>query len=350
MKILTVLIPVYNTEKYIKRCLDSLLVPDVLDDIEVLVVSDGSKDGAVEIVKGYCEKFPKTVVLVDKENGGHGSTINVGIKEAKGKYFRVLDSDDWFNTVEFVEFVRRLKQEDADLVVCDYRKEHTYNSKSEYFAYEGLEDDKQYMLDDIDLAILDGEYFAMATSTYKTEILRKSGLKMLEKTFYVDMQFNVVPITEVKTFVYYHLDIYRYFIGRKEQSMNMDNFVRNQNHHKKMIKWLVEYYTSISKKLTSNKKEYIEIILTHTLNTHYAIYCEYDKNHKNAYMEIKEFDKYLLETNKVLYERLDRMGYVRYNRKTQFKFVRIDGAKWSRLMALARRVKGKIKNEKDFSC
>ena len=73
----------------------------------------------------------------------------------------------------------------------------------------------------------------MATSTYKTEILRTSGLKMLEKTFYVDMQYNVVPMTKVETFTYYHLDIYRYFIGRKEQSMNMDNFVRIKNTIKK---------------------------------------------------------------------------------------------------------------------
>ena len=90
----------------------------------------------------------------------------------------------------------------------------------------------------------------MATTTYRTEVLRASGLKMLEKTFYVDMQYNIVPITKVDTFAYYHLDIYRYFIGRKDQSMNMDNFVRNQEHHKRMIKWLIEYYTGIEKDLT----------------------------------------------------------------------------------------------------
>ena len=180
----------------------------------------------------------------------------------------------------------------------------------------------------------------MATSAYKTEILRKSGLKLLENTFYVDMQYNVVPITRVETFVYYRLDIYRYFIGRKEQSMNMDNFVRNQEHHKKMIKWLIEYYTAISSKLSPNKREYIEIILTYTLNTHYSIYCEYDKNHKRAYTEIINFDNYLLKKNKHLYERLNCMAYVRYNRKTKFKFVRINGSKWYGVMALARRLKG----------
>lgn len=341
MKILTVLIPMYNTEKYIKRCLDSLLVTEVFDDIEIIIVNDGGKDKSLKIAQLYEKEFPQAVKLIDKENGGHGSTINVGINNATGKYFRVLDSDDWFNTIDFIKFVKRLGKESADLVVTDYCKEHNYNSKSEYFEYKNLKDGYQYKFDETDLKILNGEYFVMATSTYKTEILRKSGLKLLENTFYVDMQYNVVPITAVQTFVYYHLDIYRYFIGRKEQSMNMDNFVRNQNHHKKMIKWLIEYYTSISGKLSPNKREYIEMILTYTLNTHYSIYCEYDKNHKQAYTEIVDFDKYLLQTNKVLYERLNCMAYVRYNRKTKFKFVRLNGTKWQSLMALARRLKGK---------
>ena len=192
------------------------------------------------------------------------------------------------------------------------------------------------------MKILEGEYFVMATSTYKTEILRTSGLKMLEKTFYVDMQYNVVPMTKVETFTYYHLDIYRYFIGRKEQSMNMDNFVRNQEHHKKMIKWLIEYYTHISSKLSSNKREYIEIILTYTLNTHYSIYCEYDKDHARAYKEIVDFDQYLLKVNKALYERINCMAYIRYNRKTKFKFVRLNGRKWNTAMKMARRLKGKF--------
>lgn len=343
MKNLTILIPVYNTEKYIKRCLDSLIVPEVLDDIEIIVVNDGSKDRSAEIVRGYVQRYPDTIVLIDKENGGHGSTINAGIAAATGKYFRVLDSDDWFNTLEFVKFVDRLREEDADLIVCDYRKEHTYNSKSEYFRYKNLQDGHVYNFDKFDLTILEGEYFVMATSTYKTEILRKSGLKLLEKTFYVDMQYNVVPITQINNFTYYHLDIYRYFIGRKEQSMNMDNFVRNQEHHKKMIKWLIEYYTKMSSKLSSNKKEYIEIILTYTLNTHYSIYCEYDNNHERAYREIKAFDRYLYHVNPVLYERLNCMAYVRYNRKTQFRFVRLNGAKWNKVMAGARRLKGRIK-------
>ena len=342
MKVLTVLMPVYNVEKYVKRCLDSLLLPNVIDDIEILVINDGSKDASADIIREYQKRYPETITFVDKENGGHGSTINVGIEKAQGTYFKVIDSDDWVNIADFAELVTRLKTEDADAVLCNYRKEFTYNSKSEYFEYSGLCDGKKYNLNEIDLGILNGEYFMMATTTYRTSVLRESGLKMLEKTFYVDMQYNVVPITKVDTFTYYDLDIYRYFIGRKEQSMNMDNFVRNQDHHKRMIKWLIEYYTKISAQLSPNKREYIEIILTYTLNTHYSIYCEYDQNHKRAYEEIKKFDEYLLRTNTKLYERLNCMAYVRYNRKTKFRFVKLNGTKWKTAMELGRKMKARI--------
>lgn len=339
MKVLTILVPVYNTEKYIKRCLDSVLLKDVVDDIEVLVVSDGSKDGSVEIAKKYEQKYPGTLKVIEKENGGHGSTINKGLELASGRYFRVLDSDDWFNGIDFVEFIKRLKNEDADLVVCNYRKEFVYDSSSQYLKYEKLEENKIYDFKEFDLDILKGEYFVMATSTYKTEILRKSGLRLLEKTFYVDMQFNVVPMTVVETFAYYDLDIYRYFIGRPDQSMNMNNFVRNHEHHKKMIKWLIEYYTSKMEELNQNQKKYIEMILIYTLYTHYSIYCVYDTNHKRAYKEIVDFDNYLLSVNKELYEKLNCMGDVRNNRKTNFIAIRYNGKLWKKIMILGKRLK-----------
>lgn len=340
MKVLTILVPVYNTEKYINRCLDSLVLESVIDDIEILVVNDGSKDGSVEIVKRYAEKYPQSVVLIDKENGGHGSTINKGIECATGKYFRVLDSDDWFNILQFEEFVNRLKKEDADLVVCNYRKEFIYNAESEYLRYKDLEENTLYNFEEFDLKKLNGEYFVMATSTYKTNVLRKSGLKLLEKTFYVDMQYNIVPISEVKTFVYYKLDIYRYFIGRKDQSMNMNNFVKNQNHHKMMITWLINYYTEIEKNLSNVKKAYLEMILIYTLNTHYAIYCDYEKDYKKAYAEVTEFDAFLQKTNPELYEKSNCIGYIRYNRKTKFKSVKYNFKYFRKLMVIARKLKG----------
>lgn len=316
MKLLTIVVPVYNTEKYIKRCLDSLDNKEINDLIEVLIVSDGSKDNSINIAKEYMKKLPNTFKVIEKENGGHGSTINKGLELATGKYFRFLDSDDWVDNNNFVEFVKKLEELDVDLVVTDYSKEFVYEGKSEKIVYKDLKPNKIYDFDNFDLKILNGEYFVMATSTYKTEVLRKSNLKLMEKTFYVDMQYNVVPILYVNTFTYLSLDIYRYFIGRIEQSVNTASFVKNHLNHDKVVKFLIDYYTDI-KEISDVKKEYIRIILKYILFTHYSIYCLYFKNKKEGYKLVKNFDKYLYNKNKELYDISD-ISYIKVYRKLKF--------------------------------
>lgn len=316
MKILTVIVPVYNTEKYIKRCLDSLDNKEINDKLEVLVVSDGSKDNAINIAKEYSKRLPDTFKIIEKENGGHGSTINKGLELATGKYFRVLDSDDWVDNVNFVEFVKRLEDQDADLVVTDYSKEFIYEGKSEKIVYKNLEPNKKYIFDKFDLNILNGEYFVMATSTYKTEVLRKSNLKLMEKTFYVDMQYNVVPIPYVNSFVYFDLDIYRYFIGRLDQSVNTASFVKNHLNHDKVVKYLIDYYSNLTD-VSDTKKEYIRIILKYILFTHYSIYCIYFKKKRQGYKLVKEFDKYLYNKNKELYD-VSNISFIKIYRNLKF--------------------------------
>lgn len=316
MKILTVIVPVYNTEKYIKRCLDSLDNKEINDKLEVLVVSDGSKDNAINIAKEYSKRLPDTFKIIEKENGGHGSTINKGLELATGKYFRVLDSDDWVDNVNFVEFVKRLEDQNADLVVTDYSKEFIYEGKSEKIVYKNLEPNKKYIFDKFDLNILNGEYFVMATSTYKTEVLRESNLKLMEKTFYVDMQYNVVPIPYVNSFVYFDLDIYRYFIGRLDQSVNTASFVKNHLNHDKVVKYLIDYYSNLTD-ISDTKKEYIRIILKYILFTHYSIYCIYFKKKRQGYKLVKEFDKYLYNKNKELYD-VSNISFIKIYRNLKF--------------------------------
>ena len=341
-KILTVLIPVYNTEKYIKRCLDSLLLEETNSFVELLIVSDGSVDNSVNIVKDYEKKYPDTIRIIEKENGGHGSTINVGIKEAKGTYFRVIDSDDWVNSIDFIEFVSRLKNETVDVVVTNYTQEHIYNGETVYNEYSNLIENKSYDFEKIDLNILNGEYFVMATSTYRTSVLRDSGLHLMEKTFYVDMQYNVVPIMVVRNFKYYNLDIYRYFIGRLDQSVNMSSFVRNKKQHEKVLKFLIKVYEENKDKLNANKKNYIKMIINYMLFTHYNILCSYDTSIKEAAKEIKEFDKYLKEKSMELYLESDKMSYTRIHRKTNFYFVKHNRKLYSKLLTVISKIKGRF--------
>ena len=166
MKVLTIVVPVYNTEKYIKRCLDSLDNTEINSKIEVLIVSDGSKDNAIIIAKEYEKRLPDTFKIIEKENGGHGSTINKGLELATGKYFRVLDSDDWVDSKNFIDFVNKIEKIDVDLIVTDYSKEYVYDNRSEKLIYKNLEVNKKYDFDTFDLKLLNGEYFVMATKHF----------------------------------------------------------------------------------------------------------------------------------------------------------------------------------------
>lgn len=320
MKILSIVIPTYNVEKYLRRCLDSLVYDEsVLEDIELLVVNDGSKDNSLAIAKEYEKKYPKTIKVIDKENGGHGSTINAGLKVAKGEYFRVIDSDDWVNIDEFADYVRALKKCKADIVLTNYNKEMLYSGEIQTFDYKNLEYNKEYNLNKFDYSILEDAYFYMATSTIKTEKLRKAKLHLDEKTFYVDMEYILLPFLEMDSMIYLDFNIYRYFIGRVEQSVNIQSFVKNRSHHEKVVRRILEFYKTIDEK--EPKREYIRKIILQLLNTHFIIYCKARLSNKNDINEIRRFDKFLHDNYPDLYDDLRKeQRYVKWNQKTNFRY------------------------------
>lgn len=317
-KVLSIVVPTYNVEKYLDRCLISLLNDEsILDDLEILVVNDGSKDNSVEVARKYEKKYPNTVIVIDKENGGHGSTINVGMEKATGKYFRVLDSDDWVNVDDFPKYVKYLKKAEEDMVLTNYRKEFVFNGGSELFTYEDfLEYNKKYDFDKLDMESLGASYFYLATITFKTEVLKKANFRLDEKTFYVDMEYITFPIPFVNSLIYLDYDIYRYYIGRPDQSVNLDSYVKNRAHHDLVTRKVVKFYEDT--KLSATKKEYIKKILVLLLNTHYSIYCDM-KVKEHARKDIKSFDKFLKATSPDLYK-ASNYGFIKANRRTNFIF------------------------------
>lgn len=140
MKIISIAIPTYNMEQWLNRCLDSVVVPEILDRIEIIVVNDGSRDRSSEIAHSYADKYPNSVVVIDKENGNYGSCVNKALEIATGKYFRILDADDWFDKTGFVDYVNRLESLTVDVVVTHYvkefvskRKNSIYKTSAKYF-------------------------------------------------------------------------------------------------------------------------------------------------------------------------------------------------------------------------
>ncbi|WP_386693256.1 MULTISPECIES: glycosyltransferase family 2 protein [unclassified Lonepinella] len=262
-KLLTIVVPTYNTEQYLPRCLDSLILDEsLMNKVEVLVVIDGSPDNSYAVAKKYEEKHPQTFKVVNKENGGHGSTINKGLELATGKYFKVLDSDDWFDSDVYQSFLFKLDSLDVDIVLTDYVKEYIFEGRKEVLSLSNQTKDTIIELKNIDTTHHVDNLFSMARMTYKTEVLRTSRLSLPEKTFYVDTIYAMTPLFFSHNVIYLGLELYRYFIGREEQSMTLNNQIKNRLHIKKVFIHISDKFIENDSNLSGNIKSYTINFLT----------------------------------------------------------------------------------------
>lgn len=291
MKILSIAVPVYNTELYLARCLDSMLYDKkIFDDIEIIVVNDGSKDGSLAIAKQYEKNF-SCIRLINKENGGHGSTINAALKIASGKYFRVVDSDDWLNMTEFPEYVKALKKVDADAVITDYRKEMAFDGEVVNFHFsKNLKFNQLYNLDK-DAGLFGDGYFHMAATAFKTSCLRDADFILDEKCFYVDMEFVVFPLKTVNSFVRLDFNLYRYLIGRSEQSVNVESMFKRRADHEKVMRKLLKFYQENN--FSEVKKAFVRNIIALMMSTHYYIFLHPIATRSATRGELHKFDEFL---------------------------------------------------------
>ncbi len=220
-KILSIVIPVYNTEKYLPKCLDSLLIKENVDLLEVLIIVDGSPDNSFQIATEYSLKYPELFKVINKENGGHGSCCNVGIQKANGKYIKFLDSDDWFDTESLVFLVSRLKDCDADVFFTHSIKEIVYENRTENYGYKF-----DYVNEEVDIKNLkitinpkQPVFFTLADCGFSAELLRKIDMKFTERVSFDDNILYLLPFVGVKRILFLDITLYHYFIGRPEQSM-----------------------------------------------------------------------------------------------------------------------------------
>lgn len=222
-KLLSLIIPTYNMKALLPRCLDSLLVPGALERLEAIVVNDGSKDGSLAIANNYKERFPDTVTVIDKPNGNYGSTINAALPVAKGKYIKVLDSDDWFDSAALVKYLDALETVDADFIVTHFTVIHPGGKKelAKYNLYgkEPYEYGKVYDLS----YVLGGGYirfFMMHAITYRTAMLRENGYVQTEGISYTDTEWDTYPMFYAKNVVFFDIDLYQYNMDREGQTMD----------------------------------------------------------------------------------------------------------------------------------
>lgn len=271
MKLLSVAIPCYNSAKYMKKCVDSLLEGG--EDVEIIIVNDGSVDGTAEIADEYASRYPAVVKVIHQDNGGHGAAVNTGIRNASGLYFKVVDSDDWVKREEYLrvlDTLRNLAGGDCalDMLICNFVYEKEGEKRKKVMQYHHiLPREKMFTWDDC-RHFLKGHYILMHSVIFRTRLLKECGISLPEHTFYVDNLYVFEPLPYVKNMYYLDVNFYRYYIGREGQSVNEQTMIARIDQQIKVNKIMIDYFVDKKQEIMKDKRlyqymrNYLEIITT----------------------------------------------------------------------------------------
>lgn len=272
MKLLSIAVPCYNSEAYMRKCIDSLLIGG--EDVEILIVDDGStKDRTAEIADEYEAQFPTIVKAIHKENGGHGSAVNTGIANASGLYFKVVDSDDWVKEDAYMKILDTLRElaggdKALDMLISNYVYEKEGEKRKKIIHYHHtLPKDQVFTWNDC-RRFMKGHYILMHSVIFRTRLLKDCGVKLPEHTFYVDNIYVFEPLPYVKNMYYLDVNFYRYYIGRQDQSVNESIMISRIDQQLKVNRLMIDYFVEHKMEIMKNKRlyqymrNYLEIITT----------------------------------------------------------------------------------------
>lgn len=293
MKYLSFAIPCYNSAKYMSHAIESILVGG--EDVEILIVNDGSKDETEQIAKQYEKKYPTIVRTINKENGGHGDAVNVGLRNATGKYFKVVDSDDWVDAdalKRILELLHNLEkqEQEVDMLISNYvyEKEGAKNKRAIHYR-NVLPQEKIFNWNDVGRFMV-GQYILMHSVIYRTDMLKLNQLQLPKHTFYVDNIYVYYPLPHVKKMYYLDVNFYRYYIGREDQSVNEKIMIGRIDQQIFVTKSMIDMYylrRISNKKLRNYMINYIAIMMTVS-----SILCIRSKKEENLEKK-KELWQYL---------------------------------------------------------
>ena len=296
-------------EAYLGRCLESLLITE-LDTLEVIVVNDGSHDSTSEIAHQFADKYPGTFRVIDKTNGNYGSCINAALPTVTARYVRLLDADDYYDTVALRDFVHALRDIDADAVFTGYRVVDT-NGRTSCPVYSMMKLDIEYgriyALNDIKTRFVNPSVqVQMHEVTFKTKLLKQIGYRQLEGVSYSDSQWAIIPLAYCHTTCFVNLSIYCYFTGRSGQTMTAEHLKRHYSDMLKVNQAMVAFCENTD---VVNP----DILVNQVANRHISAFnrallnCDHE-----SITSFREFDKTLPNS---LYKTAEKYRYLRYYRR-----------------------------------
>ena len=290
MKYISFVVPCYNSEEYMEKCIESLLIGK--DDVEIIIIDDGSKDNTGKIADRYQKKYPKIVKVVHQENGGHGEGINTGLKHDTGKYFKVVDSDDWLDEESYKKLLKEIKNIDTDLVVCNYVYTYTDGRSDHTISFANVYDEGKVLTWDDIHKFKVTQYPSLHSMMYKKSVLEKSNIDLPKHVFYEDNLFIYLPLVNTKTIYYLDLDLYRYYIGRADQSVQESQMIKRSSHQVLVSEKVCTAYdlTEIENKKLRKlmTRECIFLMTIGVVFSRLAFNKEGEKQYKELWKSVKE--------------------------------------------------------------
>lgn len=305
MKLLSVAIPCYNSAAYMKHAIETLLTGG--NDVEIIIVDDGSVDDTAKIAGQYAARYPEIIKAIHQENGGHGEAVNTGLLHANGLYFKVVDSDDWVNEAALRKVLDKLRElvvdgQSPDLMLANYVYEKPSINKHKVMDYKtALPQDRIFNWNDI-MFFKQSQQIIMHAAIYRTKLLKDCELRLPKHTFYVDNIFVYHPLPYVKTMYYLDVNLYRYFIGRDDQSVNEKNMIKRIDQQIYITKIMIDDTDVMlikNKKLRSYMIKYLCMMMT--VSSVYLI----KENTQESLAKKQELWDYLEKANKKLYHKIN---------------------------------------------
>ncbi len=311
MKLLSFAVPCYNSEAYMEKCIESLLPGG--KDVEILIVDDGSSDRTAEIADAYAERYPGIIRAIHQPNGGHGAAVNTGLKNAASIYFKVVDSDDWLDRDSYLRVLKRLRtliklNTLPDMFLANYVYEKEGSKHKKVMRQKGFPKEKMFGWDDVG-HLAKGHYILMHSVIYRTQMLHDCGLQLPEHTFYVDNIYVYKPLPYVNNMYYMDVDLYRYYIGREDQSVNEQTMIRRIDQQIRVNKIMfadVNLLAVKDKKCRRYMFNYLEIVTTITVTLAILSGTKENLNKRD------ELWAYMKQTDRQLYNKLHHSVISRY--------------------------------------
>ena len=270
MKLITFGVPCYNSAAYMDKCIESLLVAG--EEAEIILIDDGSKDETPAIADRWAREYPDIIRVIHQPNGGHGEGVNQGLANASGLYYKVVDSDDWLDKDSLLAVMAKLrrikkKKKPLDMIICNYVYEHVEDNTRKVIRYKNVFPVNRPFTWRHTRSFLPGQFLLMHSVIYRTQLLRDCGVKLPKHTFYVDNVFVYQPLPWVESMIYYDLDLYRYFIGRADQSVNEKVMMGRMDQQLRVTKIMVDSPDLFAlrpeqKRLQKYMKQYLAMMVT----------------------------------------------------------------------------------------